>query len=271
MFSSAFRNTFQSAFATPDTVASSFTPTQLTGLKLWYKPRSLGLNDGDAISTNTDNSGNGWDATATTTARPTFKTAIVNGLAIARYNGTANVMTVAAGALGITNNVGSATIVGVLSTTTVSAGALSAMTLSSNSSVQSRLAMQINGSAAKARMAGRRLDADGAQNFDGSASLSTNTFYIFAAQVTWSAATLKGYLNGGAADISTTSFQTSGSTSASDSNNIRLGANAAGSGTFWNGDMGDQLVYVPALSLSNLNLLGSYLGTTYGLTWTTAT
>jgi hypothetical protein len=120
------------------------------------------------------------------------------------------------------------------------------------------------------RLQGRRLDADANQTFDGSASLSTSTFYIFAVQVTWSAATLKGYINGGTADISTTSFQTSGSTSATNSNAINLGASATGT-AFWSGDIGDQLVYVPALSLSDLNLLGSYLGTTYNLTWTTAT
>ncbi len=268
MFSGAFRNSFQSAFATPDAAVSSFTPTQLSGLKLWYEPRTLGLTDGTAISTNTDNSGNGWNATATTTARPTFKTNIVNGLAIARYDGTANVMGVNSGAFGITNNVASCTIVCVASSTTVSAGARNLMQIGSGGG-SVRIGPLINATAGKLRVQGRRLDANGNQTFDGTLSLSASTFYIFAVQTTWSAATIKAYINGGTADISTTSFQTSGNSDSTNSTFINLGANVTPA-QFWSGDMGDQLVYVPALSLSDLNLLGAYLGTTYNLTWTTA-
>ncbi len=262
MFGNAFRNSFQSAFPT------TFTPSQLPGLKLWYKPRDLGLTDGTAIGTNTDFSGNGWDATATTTARPTAKTNIVNGLAIARYNGTANVMTVAAGALGITNNVASCTIVNVVNSTSVAA-TRAALSIASNAGGQRMVLVQA--ATSHFRATGMRLDSDTPQAFTGTLTVVSGTWYIFVAQVTWSAATLKGYVNGGAADFSTTSFQTSGNTSATNSTNIFLGASAAGTLNFWQGDIGDQLVYVPALSLSNLNLLNAYLAATYNLSWTTAT
>ncbi len=53
------------------------------------------LNDGDPVASWTDSSGNSHTATAATTARPTFKTAILNSLPILRFDGTANIMSVA--------------------------------------------------------------------------------------------------------------------------------------------------------------------------------
>lgn len=270
IFSGGFRKPFRNAFAAADAAAAAPTdPTTLGTLKLWYKPRALALSDNDPISTNTDYSGNGWDATAAGAARPTFKTNIVNGLAIARYDGSANGMDVAAGALGIINNVGSCTIVSVVSTTTVSAGRRIAIALANNSNT-ARTSSEINTVAAKIGIRGKRLDTDGSTQLDGATSISTSTFYILAIQTTWSAQTAAGYINGGTADASGTFGAAAGNTSATNSTNIRLGFGASGA-NFWSGDLGDQLVYVPALSLANLNLLGAYLGTVYGITWTTAT
>jgi hypothetical protein len=270
-FSGAFRKPFQKAFAAPDAAAAApaFSPTDLTGLKLWYKPRALSLSDNDPISTNTDYSGNTWDATAVTTARPTFKTNIVNGLAIARYDGSANVMTVSSGANGITNNVASATIVSVFATDTVTGSAakitlnilggtgLQRANLEMNRSTGGRVGVRV-----------RRLDADSANQTDGGTTLSTSTFYIGVAQINYGTSATAIYVNGGSAD-GTGNTGGTGNTSATSSTAIALGAN--GVSNLWDGDLGDQLVYVPALSLSDLNLLGAYLGTTYGLTWTTAT
>lgn len=64
-----------------------FDPSSIAGLKLWLKADSLALSDGDPISTWPDSSGNGFDATAAGTLRPTYKTAIQNGLPVARYAG----------------------------------------------------------------------------------------------------------------------------------------------------------------------------------------
>ena len=65
-------------------------PTDYSGLSLWLKADSLALNDGDLVSTWTDSSGNGDNATATSTARPTYKTGIVNGKPVLRYTSTNN-------------------------------------------------------------------------------------------------------------------------------------------------------------------------------------
>jgi hypothetical protein len=67
-------------------------PDGVSGLFVWHRASDLALSADDPISTWTDESGNGRHLTATTTARPTFKTGIVNGQAIARFNGTSNRM-----------------------------------------------------------------------------------------------------------------------------------------------------------------------------------
>lgn len=67
----------------------AWTPASLTGLQFWLKADAIGgLNDGDAITTWADSSGNGNDATQSTgTAKPTYKTGILNGLPCARFDG----------------------------------------------------------------------------------------------------------------------------------------------------------------------------------------
>ncbi len=71
------------------------TPGQVSGLVGWWRASTLALADGDPISSFTDGSGSGNHLTASGTARPTFKTNIVNGLAVARFDGVNDAMSVA--------------------------------------------------------------------------------------------------------------------------------------------------------------------------------
>ncbi len=68
-----------------------WTPKSLPNLVAWYSSTSFAaLNDGDAIATWPDLSGNGFDLTGTD--KPVCKKAIQNGRAVARFNGTSNVL-----------------------------------------------------------------------------------------------------------------------------------------------------------------------------------
>lgn len=59
-----------------------------TGLTLWFKADSLVLNDGDAVTTWPDLSGNGYDASQSTAGeKPTYKTGILNGKPVVRFDG----------------------------------------------------------------------------------------------------------------------------------------------------------------------------------------
>lgn len=69
--------------------AAAFSPTDIAGLKLWLDASQItGLNDGDAVATWSDVSGNGRDFTqGTASARPIYKTAILNGKPVVRFDG----------------------------------------------------------------------------------------------------------------------------------------------------------------------------------------
>ncbi len=68
---------------------TTFSPSDLANLALWLKADALALNDGDAVSTWTDSSGNSRHATQTgaSTLMPTYKTNIINGKPVVRFDG----------------------------------------------------------------------------------------------------------------------------------------------------------------------------------------
>mgnify|MGYP001582536698 CR=1 FL=1 len=68
---------------------TSFSPSDVANLAFWFKADQItGLNDGDTLTTWNDQSGNSRNVTqGTSTKRPTYKTAILNGLPILRFDG----------------------------------------------------------------------------------------------------------------------------------------------------------------------------------------
>lgn len=65
-----------------------FVPTSIAGCKLWAAGNLLSLSNNDPVSSWTDFSGNSNSPTqGTGAAQPTFKTNILNGLAIVRFDG----------------------------------------------------------------------------------------------------------------------------------------------------------------------------------------
>lgn len=69
--------------------AAAFSPASIPGLQLWLDASQIsGLNDGDAVATWSDASGNANNATqGTVSARPTFKTNIKNGRPALQFDG----------------------------------------------------------------------------------------------------------------------------------------------------------------------------------------
>ena len=66
-------------------------PQTIGGLSLWLKADAIaGLNDGDPVDTWSDSSGNGNHATQGGANRPTYKTSVVNGEPVVRFDGTNN-------------------------------------------------------------------------------------------------------------------------------------------------------------------------------------
>lgn len=79
----------------------SFSPAALSGLVLWLNAESIGQGDSTSIATWADSSSNGKNATQATGGRqPTYRTNIVNGRAVVRFDGSADTLANTAFSLG---------------------------------------------------------------------------------------------------------------------------------------------------------------------------
>lgn len=73
-----------------------FSPTQIAGLMLWLEADTLALSDTDPVTTWADSSGLGNDATqAVAGAKPTFRTSVINGLPVVRFDQTDDLLATA--------------------------------------------------------------------------------------------------------------------------------------------------------------------------------
>ena len=74
----------------PNSAAARFSPTKIDSLQLWLDADAVtGLSDGDPVSTWSDLSDNGYDLSQSTGAKkPTFKTNIIHGKPVMRFDGT---------------------------------------------------------------------------------------------------------------------------------------------------------------------------------------
>lgn len=81
----------------PNTTLGAFSPTQISGLQAWYDASDLTTitKDGsDLVSQINDKSGNSRNATATTTARPTYTANYQNGKSALVFDGVANALSI---------------------------------------------------------------------------------------------------------------------------------------------------------------------------------
>jgi len=77
-----------------DVAGGAFSPDSISGLMSWISADTItGLNDGDPVASWLDRTANLNNFTAAGTARPTYKTGIVNGKPVVRFDGTTDDMT----------------------------------------------------------------------------------------------------------------------------------------------------------------------------------
>jgi hypothetical protein len=76
---------------------AGFNPDSVTGLKLWFKADSIVAADDDPVGTWTDSSTSAKNLTqATGSKQPLYKTAVLNGKPVVRFDGTDDTMATAA-------------------------------------------------------------------------------------------------------------------------------------------------------------------------------
>jgi hypothetical protein len=213
-------------------------PTDIAGLQGWYKADALTLNDGDAVATWTDSSGLANDAAQATGAnQPLYKTNILNGLPVIRFDGTNDFMSVA----GITNNTATRTLFFVAKATVAISVDRAVWALSPTSLVAARNAD------AQWLYYGNSVDA--AVLIGGDA---TAAFANIACRIN-SVTSLDMYRDAGTATNLDPEDTFSGAAA------LTIGASSGGGAGWWPGDIAEMIVFNAALSDANRQAMTDYL------------
>lgn len=251
-------------------VAIAGDPADLPGCVVWLDgsdPDGDGVEGGSFLSGTrwVDRSGGGADAVQTLNMRrPQVVAGAWNGRSIVRFDGD-DYMDVVSGAFGMLNAVEGATLFAVASTTDTGGQRVFMISNGANSR-QTRAGVNlfdgfgtsIAGSGDYGA-AGRRLDTDGFQRIEGG-TIALGALEQYAATFDYAAGHLSLYVDGNL-ETHATNFQTPGLTSATNSLNIRVGADSdlnAVHGAF-TGDLAEVLVYDRVLGDAERQTVEDYL------------
>lgn len=224
-------------------VKRGFVPTDISGLALWADADAItGLSNADPVTTWEDQSGNGNDlAQSTSAAKPTYRTNVVNGKPVVRFDGTDDTMVTAAFASELAQP------------NTIIAVALFATTATTNRMICDGLA------AGKRHAMYSHLNSGGKWTFyagttevNGSV-IATGAFHVVSAIYNGASSVL--YLNG--------AQDATGNTGSNPLSGLRLGSFAGAA--FLNGDIAEILVYDSALSTADRESVEEYLMEKYAL------
>ena len=240
-----------------------FDPTSLSGLMYWFKADSLSLTDGDAVDTwsNEGNDSRG-DVANTSTARPIYKTGIINGEPVVRFDGV-NDRLVTASAEAKPSSV---TVYAVFNTDDVSSAAGLLMGQSASNALRGWGIGVPDFFGSQTLVEGRSYSSSGTVRIitANSTTISNSTFYCLAATYSNGDTQFNMKLNG--AD------QTEGTTStnynAIEGTAYRFAVGNQGEysgGFFFDGDLAEVLVYDSVLTGSDLTDVEDYLLGKYGL------
>jgi hypothetical protein len=209
-------------------------------LAAWYKADSLALSDGASIASWTDSSGNGRHATnANPGGQPIFKTSILNGLPVVRFNGTAHNLL-------------------LFNMSTFTSGEIFAVLKNSNPS----------GGTGVWRMTGANLTqhwpfVDGTI-YDPTFSTTRQSFTMPGSSSAWRMYNVSSATNAWTARLEGTTVATLGTNVVSFPNPGRLGVQLGteqptGSDQFFNGDIAEVLIYSAVNNATDRGIINAYL------------
>jgi hypothetical protein len=191
--------------------------------------------------------------------RPVRKTAVQNGLDVVRLDGSNDILTFGSSTLFRNVSYAAIYVVRKINVSPVTNPPW-LVGISTSTAGFIRAVVDLNrGNTAKYGSGGRRLDANSFQSVQSSASYGTANFEIQCGEFLYSSATLRNIING-TIDGTTTSFQTSGSTSDTNSAQIDIGGNPAG--VFFGGDIGEIVISYTAADREKFE---GYLAWKWGL------
>jgi hypothetical protein len=220
---------------------SSFTPSSIAGLELWLAADAIvGKVDADPIATWTDASGAGHDATQATGAnQPLYKTGIVNGKPVLRFDAVNDSM-------GLTLAADASRTIFIVGKQAANTSFVTMLDFGGGNS-----AKVYNGGASNWTYGTNQAVADV------NLGAVTTVFTVITLRVN-SAASLDAHINNGAANT----FDPDDSITTATS--VFVGSRNGGS-EWWNGDIAEIISYSNALSNTDRDSVRTYLGAKYGL------
>jgi hypothetical protein len=235
---------------------AGFSPASLSGLKFWLNNDSLAGNNGDLVNLWTNAAAANGFTNGVSGAAPFLTNSVVNGRPAVAFDG-ANDNLCATGGHSALNNVGSASVF-IVSKRNASGTGKALFDLSISASANARLILFA--APTTIQVGGRRLDAD--SYFGSDTAGYPSGFVLYAVQPVWSSSDAYCWTNGVQA-IADTTWGTDGNTSATDSLAVSIGASRTSE--YWSGWIAEFLVYVPALSEGERQLIEAYLRSKFNL------
>lgn len=238
--------------------ASGFTdPSSVSGLVAWWKADSLALTDGTAVSSWSDSSGHSHTlAQATGSLQPIYKTGIIGGKPIVRFDSVDDYMDVGGTISTLTTNV---TLFAVVSVASVSAHGMFVHNGSSSNGWGFGYGSSGSGDTNGNTYVGLK---EAVAWVDGSQTFSAATAVVVAAQIQ-SDSKFKFWKAGGTGGLSANT-----SSVITPTTDCYVGGMPSPQRAF-GGDIGDVIVYDASLSTTDRDNVGSWLASKYSLTWTT--
>lgn len=234
--------------AGPSGAGSAFTPASIPGLTAWFDASAItGLNDNDPVSTWTDSSPSAFTAVQGTAGnKPIYKTGIINGKPVVRFDGVDDYLSVA----GVDANPTDFAFFAVASTTTITGQ----HTLSGGDVLTNRH-YQLRSSVATLSLFDRQVSG----SVGTGRTLVVNTPYVMGFEM---------QTVSGAFTLATNGAYTTGTNARAartPGNATRIGGDTAAS-EWWSGDIAELIYVQTTISAGDRDLVETYLGTKYGIT-----
>lgn len=227
-------------------------PMEVSGLQLWLKADAItGLSDGDPIASWADQSGEGNNAVQATAAKkPLYKTDVVNGEPVVRFDGTDDTLVIPHVA-GL--NTETFTLFIVMAFTNEAADETIFEKWDQSGAYPYAFRTRVDGNVRFATY-----DGSAANNMDGDTDISDGSFNIltFVRDGTDGEIFLNGVSDG---DTSTHKENTT------NTHDVGIGARGVG-GTPWGGDTAEIIFYNEELSSADKDTIETYLSEKYNIT-----
>lgn len=246
---------------------SSDSPPVTSGLIFFAEAGQESYGNGDAVSTITDRSGSGFNATqGTTAAKPIFTTGVINGRSVYRFDGVDDGCGFSGAALSMLNGLNGWSVYAIASTATVATGSRTIWTASTSAGATFlRYALTAHTTTGGYQTSTVRPGSGGSfTRINGAQLLTVNQPYLSTAITDLSVTSMWLYHDNAASPDAVSTATVSGPVESPDSFAANIGIGNTGTAV-WSGDIALLLIYNVAHDATTRDSIRNWLVARYGL------